>query len=74
MLGSRFWWQGEELEITSEPFALHGGSFLSAVVVTGAAFGRVVTISEEQFRPELRAARIAAENAARRRVQTPQVT
>ena len=31
-VGSKVWWRGEELIVTSEPYELHGGSFQDARV------------------------------------------
>ncbi len=35
MIGSKVWFKGDEVTVTSEPFTLHGGEFVNAVTESG---------------------------------------
>ena len=62
MFGFRFWIRGEEMQVNSiKPFPLYGGSWVTALVLTGENRGAVEMIPEETIRRDtlrrLRAAR-----------------
>lgn len=54
MFGFRFWRRGEEMQVTCErPFMLYGGSWVTALVLSGENRGQVEMIPEETIRREM---------------------
>ena len=54
MFGFRFWRRGEELQVNStKAFPLYGGSWVTALVLTGENRGAVEMIPEETIRREM---------------------
>lgn len=54
MFGFRFWIRGEEMQVNScKPFELYGGSWVTALVLTGENRGAVQMIPEETIRREM---------------------
>lgn len=54
MFGFRFFRRGEELQVNCiNPFPLHGGSWVTALVLTGEKRGSVEMVPEETIRREM---------------------